>query len=176
MLIFSIFAISAGTYMVVYSVSGNSPILDATFGVLAIGSAIGIALIPLLVAVEWFNGTTGLTNLMLDSWKSLSGVSSPSHLTGCEHVAGGNANPNGLVIVTFAFTIVAFFTAMFAIIAPFAGAVLTLFGLIPLIGSQGKDLYRFKQGLMLLTCGLGAIVAAGLLFRIIRALTVASCT
>lgn len=176
MLIFSIFAISAGTYMVVYSVSEGSELGDAAFGSIAIGSAFALALIPLLAVIDQLNATSGLNNFMVDAWRALSGVSSGAHITGCDDVRGAVAHQNGLVMLNFIFIAVAMFLTFFAIVGPVVGAVWTLFGLLTLMGSDGKDLQRFKQGLKVMTYGFGAIFVSGLLFRLIHAITVASCT
>lgn len=167
-----LFVVAGGSYMAVNSY---------VFPMLLLAFALGVVVFYILTAVQWVDNHSGVSTFMVKSFQTLSGVDTPGQVVQDNQCHFGTGALNfdlfgflatmvlslvviGLAVVNAVPGIVAMVTL------PVALAVL-LVGCISTIISVGEEKKILAGGLALLTFGCGAVIVAGLMMRMIHALS-----
>lgn len=127
-----------------------------------------------MAAIMWFNDHTGSERFIIGSWQSLSGVRNPGEVY--QQCGGGSSIPSNslwgvaLIAALWALSIFLVFINLFlgfgAIVGVPVGIVAAGLGAIGTLVTRTKE--PLYAGLVILVCGLGCLVAAGLVMRIVH--------
>lgn len=132
---------------------------------------IGVPLGYLLMGVAWFDDKLGLTPIMVHSWQTLSGSSTPTNIMNDSACTDFSNDPlTGLfamivgIVVLLLMLVVMMFAGLAAIVATPVGLIGSVVGGISVLLGRSRDIAVY--GLIILSVGAGGIVLFGLAARI----------
>lgn len=129
----------------------------------------------ILMGAMWVNDRTGVSSMMVGSWQYLSGVDTPGEIV-AECPEDSNANfflGMAIILIMLVVAIANVVIGATAIIGIPLGVLMTIVGGLHALATQSSDM--IARGLGVLTVGLGAVVASGLVMRLINVVTTYNC-
>lgn len=164
MVILALFLVAGGT---AYAINRAAPFL------LVVGAIVVILWYP-FAAIMWINDRTGIENMLVSSWQSLSGVQVPADVY--QECGGSSPIPSdtlwGVVLIFLLWVLTAVLVFGNVIIGLGAVVGIPVGAIASGLGAIGSLALRTKEplyvGLIILSVGLGCMVAAGLVMRIVN--------
>ena len=159
-------------YIILIFVGSAAATLFFEFAIMSI--AIGAILAPIILFFAWVDDSTGVNHLLIGSWKNLSGVNSPGGII-VQCPDNHKATLWGLLL-SLLVLIIALANSLIGLVAIIGiplGAGMAMTGGVRQLMIGKTDWLR--TGLGLLTWGLGAMVVAGLVMRLMHVMSAATC-
>lgn len=146
-------------------------LVDRLLGVVAVG----LALAPVLFVAMWLNDRSGLERLITSSWVWLSGVQTPGEVVQeCDPSQQTSGWYLLILLLLLLFALAVGAAALVGIVAtPLGLAVAPVVGVVALVKRSEEALTSLA---MILTVGPGAVIVAGVGFRIEHAVSGWACT
>jgi hypothetical protein len=154
------FCTVSGAYVAIYR---RPPVPAPIFGI--------VVLLALFGGLYWLGAVSGFHDAVIESWKVLAGVDGPGEIVQrCD-------DPAFIAIIGillgFVLIVLAAIAGLGGIVAAPVGLVMTAIGALAALFDSDSDL--LKTGLGVLAAGVGGIVAAGIIFRVIHWVTGIGC-
>lgn len=140
--------------------------------------AVGLILFPVLLAAFWFNDRTGVEDLVVHSWQLLSGVDTPGEIVVDCPTRTDSTREEALVgllvsLLGLALALGNVFVALVALIGIPVGLVGSVVGGIHALITRRST--WLSPALSILLAGIGAVVVAGLVMRLMHWLSGLNC-